>query len=99
MKFFTFEPILDYNQKGIETKVLKNLEKNTTYIVTISAINDFGSSPPSNPVQVTTEAVTSEQTYRVLLYFVVIACCTFTLFQALLELCWWLTLAISFTIR
>lgn len=46
------------NQSVMEESDLTNLKENTTYVIRVSAINEFGSSPQSSPVLGTTKAST-----------------------------------------
>ena len=51
-----------FTRIGLEGALISKLEENTTYVIRVTAINDFGSSPSTNPVQATTKAFTSEKT-------------------------------------
>ena len=58
--FLSFGSTVERNMAGMEERLINGLEEDTAYIIIVSAINDFGSSPPSIPVQVSTKAFTSE---------------------------------------
>lgn len=61
VNFQLFVPNLQNNAQGTVALEINNLIQNTTYIITVSAINEFGSSPPTKPVKATTKAFISEQ--------------------------------------
>ena len=61
VNFQLFVPNLQNNAQERVALEINNLIQNTTYIITVSAINEFGSSPPTEPVEATTKAFISEQ--------------------------------------
>ena len=60
LSFIVFEAQVEYNMASMEERMIKGLEDDTPYIITVSAVNGFGSSPPSIPVQVSTTAFMSK---------------------------------------
>ena len=60
LAFIMFSSLVDRNVAEREKRLIEGLEENTTYIITVRAINDFGSSVPSESVLASSKAFTSE---------------------------------------
>ena len=58
--FIHFDATVDRNKNEREVKSIEGLEENTTYYITVSAINAFGSSVPSESVLASSNAFKSE---------------------------------------
>ena len=60
LSFIQFDATVDRNKNEREVKSIEGLEENTTYNITVSAVNAFGSSMPSESVLASSNAFTSE---------------------------------------
>ena len=86
MAFVLFGALVKRNTEGMEGRLIENLEEDTEYIITVSAVNDFGSSPQVL-VQESTKAFISEPAiygYRERERY---NCYKITFMQMMLELC------------
>ena len=60
LSFTQFDAIVGRNMAKQEERSIEGLEENTTYIIVVSAINEFGSSVPSESVLASSKAFTRE---------------------------------------
>ena len=66
LSFIQFGAILQQNKAGTVERMVEGLEQDTTYTITVSAVNDWGTSPSAGPLEVTTIAFTSELSHPLL---------------------------------
>ena len=74
LSFFKFAATVKFQSPGREKRLLEGLLVGTEYVIIVTAINEFGSSLPSNPVQAWTNDFTREATIFARFYSGVNAC-------------------------
>ena len=63
-----FLPVVKFRSPGREERLLEGLKVGTEYVIIVTALNEFGSSLPSNPVQASTKFFTGEAAIFAQLY-------------------------------
>ena len=62
LSFIQFTAAVKFQKPGREERLLEGLEVGTEYEIVVTAINEFGSSLPSDSVRATTKVFTGEAT-------------------------------------